>query len=102
DTDISDSEIEEYEEKSYEELKSGKRRVKINAEAYTCPYCPKKRKRDYMYKDLLQLTWQWAGMKYLEQDVTAIAGASQPGAEEDPLADQDRDEMFIMAMGWVW
>ncbi|KAG9150209.1 hypothetical protein Leryth_009784 [Lithospermum erythrorhizon] len=115
DTDISESEIEEYEEKSYEELKSGKRSVKINNEAYTCPYCPKKRKRDFMYKDLLQhatgvgkcnsnkrsardIANHLALSKYLERDVTAGAGPSHPATEENPLADQDRDEMFV----WPW
>ncbi|WVZ05109.1 hypothetical protein V8G54_018455 [Vigna mungo] len=54
DTDISESEISEYEDKSYEELKSGSQNLKTSDESFTCPYCPKKRKRDYLYKELLQ------------------------------------------------
>ncbi|GMH04268.1 hypothetical protein Nepgr_006107 [Nepenthes gracilis] len=53
-TDISESEIEEYESKVYEELKKGNRKLKVSDDKYTCPYCPKNRKRDYLYKDLLQ------------------------------------------------
>ncbi|KAK7386547.1 hypothetical protein VNO78_26863 [Psophocarpus tetragonolobus] len=54
DTDISESEINEYEDKSYKELKNGSQNVKTSNETFTCPYCPKKRKRDYLYKELLQ------------------------------------------------
>ncbi|MQL41509.1 hypothetical protein EI012_26740, partial [Escherichia coli] len=54
DTDISESEISEYEDKSYEELKNGSHSVKTSDETFTCPYCPKKRKRDYLYKELHQ------------------------------------------------
>ncbi|KAF2296072.1 hypothetical protein GH714_035989 [Hevea brasiliensis] len=54
DTDMSESEMDEYEAQSYEELKNGNHPVKISDETFTCPYCPKKRKRDYLYKDLLQ------------------------------------------------
>ncbi|KAH9624199.1 hypothetical protein KSS87_008276 [Heliosperma pusillum] len=54
DTDISESEIEDYGEQTYEELKKGERELKVSEEKFTCPYCPKKRKRDYLYKELLQ------------------------------------------------
>ena len=54
DTDMSDTEVEEYEEKSYQELKNGKHVVKISDGTFTCPYCPKKKKQEYLYKDLLQ------------------------------------------------
>lgn len=55
DTDISESEMSEYEEKSYEELKNGSHNVRISDEGFNCPYCPsKKRKRDYLYQELLQ------------------------------------------------
>ena len=114
DTDISESEIEEYEDKSYEELKSGKRKVKLSEEKYTCPYCPK-RKRDYQYKELLQHAdgvgkgssqkrsprdkANHLGLsKYLQKDLSVVAGPSQPVATSDPLADCDRDEMFV----WPW
>ncbi|XP_031108827.1 protein INVOLVED IN DE NOVO 2 [Ipomoea triloba] len=114
DTDISDSEIEEYEEKSYKKLKSGNLSVKVSDEAYTCPYCPKKRKRDFMYNELLQHASgvgtcnsnkrtakdkanHLALAKYLQDD-TAAAGPSKAEVEADPLADCDHDEMFV----WPW
>lgn len=54
-SEISDSEMAEYEDKSYEKLKNGSCNVKTSEETFTCPYCPnKKRKRDYLYSDLLQ------------------------------------------------
>ncbi|KAK4487817.1 hypothetical protein RD792_003553 [Penstemon davidsonii] len=112
DTDVSDSEIEEYEEKAYEELKNGKHQVKISDAAYTCPYCPKKKKRDFLCKELLQHATgigkcssqkrsardkanHLALAKYLESD---IASPSEHATEVDALADQDRDEMFV----WPW
>ncbi|CAL0310770.1 unnamed protein product [Lupinus luteus] len=54
DTDISESKISDYEDKSYQKLKNGSHCVKTSDETFTCPYCPKKRKQDYMYKGLLQ------------------------------------------------
>ncbi|KAK4425176.1 protein INVOLVED IN DE NOVO 2 [Sesamum alatum] len=115
DTDISDSETEDYQEKAYEELKSGKHQVKLSDQAYTCPYCPKKRKRDFQYKELSQHASaigscssqkrtardkanHLALAKYLENEIAVDAGPSEPSAEVDALADQDRDEMFV----WPW
>lgn len=115
DTDISESEIEEYEDKSLEELKSGSHKVKVSEETFTCPYCPKKRKRDYLYKEILQHASgvgsgsskkrsvrdkanHLALAKYLEKEVAVNAGPSHPTTEVDSLADHDRDEMFV----WPW
>ncbi|KAL3334304.1 hypothetical protein AABB24_030837, partial [Solanum stoloniferum] len=119
DTDISESEIEEYGEKSYEDLKSGSHSLKISDVTYTCPYCPKKRKRDFLYEELVQHASgvgscssnkrtarekaNHLGLaKYLETDAAVAADSSKPDAEPDsqtdPLADHDRDEMFV----WPW
>ncbi|KAI3470743.1 hypothetical protein Pfo_027406 [Paulownia fortunei] len=116
DTDASDSETEEYEEKTYEELKNGKHQVKISDIAYTCAFCPKKRKRDFQYKELLQHASaigscssqkrtardkanHLALAKYLESDIAAVdAGPSKPSAEVDAFADHDHGEMFV----WPW
>lgn len=115
DTDISESEIEEYEDKSYQTLKSGKKEVKTTDGAFTCPYCPKKRKADFLYKDILQHASgvgsstskkrtardkanHLALAKYLEKDISVTDGPSQATVEVDPLADHDRDEMFV----WPW
>lgn len=53
-SDISESEINEYKEKPYEELKSGKFKVKGPNGTLRCPFCAGKKKQDYKYKDLLQ------------------------------------------------
>ncbi|KAL8470504.1 hypothetical protein ACS0TY_033125 [Phlomoides rotata] len=116
DTDVSDSETEEYAEKAHEELKNGKHQVKLSNQAYTCPFCPKKKKGDFQYKELLQhassigksssqkrTTKDKANhialAKYLESDIASgEAGPSKPPVEGDTLEDHDGDEMFV----WPW
>jgi hypothetical protein len=53
-SDISESEIHEYKEKPYDELKTGKFKVKGPNGTLRCPFCAGKKKQDYKYKDLLQ------------------------------------------------
>lgn len=53
-SDLSDSEINEYKDKPYEELRTGKYRVKHMTGSLRCPFCSGKKKQDYKYKDLLQ------------------------------------------------
>ncbi|KAL3511962.1 hypothetical protein ACH5RR_024679 [Cinchona calisaya] len=53
-SDISDSEIQDYKEKPLEELKTGKFKVKGPNGTLRCPFCAGKKKQDYKYKDLLQ------------------------------------------------
>ncbi|KAI3748751.1 hypothetical protein L6452_12046 [Arctium lappa] len=115
DTDGSDSEVEEFVDKSYEELKGGKHRVKLSNETFTCPYCRNKKKRDYQYKELLQHATMvgksdsqkrnardkanhLALVKFLEKDIAETSGPSKPKDEVDHLADHDGDEMFV----WPW
>ncbi|KAI8543621.1 hypothetical protein RHMOL_Rhmol08G0232500 [Rhododendron molle] len=52
--DISDSEINEYKDKPYEELKQGKYRVKNRDGSLRCPFCQGKKKQQWQYRDLLQ------------------------------------------------
>lgn len=52
-SDISDSEINDYLEKPYEELRAGKYKVRVNG-TLRCPFCSGKKKQDYKHKDLLQ------------------------------------------------
>ncbi|KAF2321502.1 hypothetical protein GH714_000151 [Hevea brasiliensis] len=52
-SDISESEINDYKDKPYEDLKTGKYKVKVNG-TLRCPFCAGKKKQDYKYKDLLQ------------------------------------------------
>lgn len=115
DSDISESEMDEYEEKSYEELKSGNHQVKIANDTFTCPYCPKKKKRDYLYKELLQHASgvgnstsdkrnakekanHIALVKYLEKDLVDVASSSKPMDSGDPLSECNHDEKFL----WPW
>ncbi|GAB2299828.1 hypothetical protein Dimus_033880 [Dionaea muscipula] len=84
-TDISDSEIEEYEDKVYEQLKKGDRMLKLLGEKYICPYCPQK-KQEYFLKELLQ---------HASGIGTAQAAPSQ---ETSPLSNYDHDEQFV----WPW
>ncbi|CAK8566606.1 unnamed protein product [Lathyrus sativus] len=114
DTDISDSEIGEYEEKCYEELKNGSQNVKALDEKFTCPYCPKKRKRDYLYKELLQhasgvgqsssqrrkpreKATHLALVKYLENDLMNIDAPPEP-VDDKSHTPIDSDEQFV----WPW
>ncbi|XWS16531.1 hypothetical protein CRYUN_Cryun34aG0096600 [Craigia yunnanensis] len=53
-SDLSESEINEYKEKPYEQLRSGKYKVKALNGSLRCPFCAGKKKQDYEYKDLLQ------------------------------------------------
>ncbi|KAF7141680.1 hypothetical protein RHSIM_Rhsim06G0089800 [Rhododendron simsii] len=53
-SDISDSEINEYKDKSYEELKKGNYRVKNRDGSLRCPFCLGKKKQQFKYRDLLQ------------------------------------------------
>lgn len=115
DTDISESEIEEYGAKTYEELKNGDRKLKVLEDKYLCPYCPKKRKQDFFLKELLQHA-SGIGMgnskkrrarekanhfglaKYLESDVQNQASSSKQVANDDPLSCRDHEEKFV----WPW
>ncbi|WJX45378.1 hypothetical protein P8452_32262 [Trifolium repens] len=53
-SDISESEIEEYSEKPYKQLKDGNYKVKNFNGTLRCPYCSGKKKQEFKYKDLLQ------------------------------------------------
>lgn len=53
-SDISESEINDYVEKPYEQLRAGKYKVKGLNGTLRCPFCAGKKKQDYKFKDLLQ------------------------------------------------
>ncbi|KAK9141531.1 hypothetical protein Syun_010931 [Stephania yunnanensis] len=54
DSEISESEINYYVDKPYEQMRAGKYKVKISDNIFRCPFCQGKKKQDYVYKDLLQ------------------------------------------------
>ncbi|KAI8561140.1 hypothetical protein RHMOL_Rhmol04G0314400 [Rhododendron molle] len=53
-SDVSESEINDYKDKPYEELKQGKYRVKNPDGSLRCPFCQGKKKQQWQYRDLLQ------------------------------------------------
>ncbi|TVU46254.1 hypothetical protein EJB05_05779, partial [Eragrostis curvula] len=53
-SDVSDSEIMEYKEKTCTQLRSGKIKVKCGQKTFRCPFCPGKMKQAYDLKELLQ------------------------------------------------
>ncbi|KAL8153285.1 hypothetical protein V2J09_011045 [Rumex salicifolius] len=53
-SDISESEIDDYVSKPYEELEQGKHQVRKPNGALRCPFCLGKKKQEYVYKDLMQ------------------------------------------------
>ncbi|XP_019438852.1 PREDICTED: protein INVOLVED IN DE NOVO 2-like [Lupinus angustifolius] len=113
DTNISESKISDYEDKSYEKLKNGSHCVKTSDETFTCPYYPKKRKRDYMYNKLLQHASRvgqsssqkrrtidkanhMALLKYLEKDLMKVNVLAKPADESDSFVNPN--EQFV----WPW
>ncbi|XP_059317711.1 factor of DNA methylation 4-like isoform X2 [Lycium ferocissimum] len=94
--DITESEIDDYKERSYVELKYGNQSFKISDVAYTCPYCPEKSTRHLFYEDLFQhasgigkskirtprdRALHLGLAKYLENDVAGAAGPSKSNKE---------------------
>ncbi|XP_010520107.1 PREDICTED: protein INVOLVED IN DE NOVO 2-like [Tarenaya hassleriana] len=111
-SDISESEIEEYETKIYEKLKGGKPVVKVSPQDFVCPYCPKKKKSSYQYKDLLQhasgvgnsnsekrsvkeKASHLALAKYLGKDLADSTTPSTAVKSSDPLQGCDHYEKLV-------
>ncbi|KAL8463092.1 hypothetical protein ACS0TY_033928 [Phlomoides rotata] len=99
----------------YKQLKNGMHQIKLSDQAYTCPYCFKKRKGEFGYKDLLQhatavgsCTSEKRNAKekashialamYLECDIPFGNDLSLPSLEVDALANLDGNELFV----WPW
>ena len=53
-SEISDSEIDDYKDKVYAQLRAGKLKVQYGEKTFRCPFCLGKKKQDYNGKDLLQ------------------------------------------------
>ncbi|XP_027344592.1 factor of DNA methylation 1-like isoform X1 [Abrus precatorius] len=114
DSDISESEIDDYSEKPYEQLRAGKHKVKTLSGTLRCPFCAGKKKQEYKYKELYQHA---AGVgkgsanrsakqkanhlalaKYLETDLASEAEPIQrpaPQAVNQPL---QQDDLYV----WPW
>lgn len=107
DDDLSDTDLNEYEEACYKELKNGDKVVKTSEETFSCPYCSNKRKRDYMYNEILQHAFgvgkstsnkrskkekanHLALAKYLENDLAAGSGSLKPVCEDNSPKEDNR------------
>lgn len=51
---ISQSELRDYEDKCYEDLKRGSLKIRVSDSVYRCPYCSRERKKDYRFSELLR------------------------------------------------
>lgn len=119
DSEFSDSELDDYAEKAYLMLKTGKQRILNPDGTMRCPFCAGKKKQDYRYKDLLQhaigrgaSTSRKAKEKanhlgfarFLQTDLALAAGPSavvppSPAAEPDPpSSNSSSEELFV----WPW
>ncbi|XP_042492046.1 factor of DNA methylation 1-like [Macadamia integrifolia] len=115
DSEYSESEIDEYTEKPYEQLKVGKYKVKYSDVAFRCPFCKGKKKQDYQYKDLLQHASgvgkgssnrsakqkanHLALAKYLEIDLADALELSQLAVVQEPdTKPPEQDDLFV----WPW
>ncbi|XP_066353321.1 factor of DNA methylation 5-like [Miscanthus floridulus] len=53
-SELSKTDIDDYAEKSYLDLKAGKFVARLGSDRFRCPFCPGKKKQDYRYNELLQ------------------------------------------------
>ncbi|KAF8041778.1 hypothetical protein BT93_A0395 [Corymbia citriodora subsp. variegata] len=115
DSDISESEILDHVDRPYDELRSGKFKVKGPNGSLRCPFCTGKKKQDYRYKELYQHA---AGVgkgsanrsgkqkanhlalaKYLETDLASEADqAPQPVVPQPAAQTPQHDDVFV----WPW
>ncbi|RWW27916.1 hypothetical protein GW17_00007622 [Ensete ventricosum] len=112
-SDISDSEVPEYEEKIYLRLKAGQFVVRNTDKTCRCPFCAGKKKQDYNYKDLLQhatgigasnrkgkvKATHRALAKYLNNDMTDTTCSSEQLVVFQPMPSKSTSEdQFV----WPW
>lgn len=109
-SDISESEIDDFMIKPYDDLKTGKLKVKVNG-SLRCPFCLGKKKQDYKYKDLLQhasgvgkgsanrsakqRASHLALARYLEIDLADEAGQTKPAVSQPINQTPEQDESFV-------
>ncbi|KAK4755666.1 hypothetical protein SAY87_009423 [Trapa incisa] len=113
--DYSDSEIDQYVEKPYEQLQSGFYKVKGPNGTLRCPFCAGKKKQDYKFKDLLQHASgvgkgsanrsakqkanHLALAKYLENDLMDESDVVAPPISLKPTPEiSEKDDLYV----WPW
>ncbi|XP_057480864.1 factor of DNA methylation 4-like isoform X1 [Actinidia eriantha] len=114
-TDISDSELEDYTDACYQKLINGSINVKLSDGIYRCPYCQGKRKRDYRYNELLQHAsgvgkgshsrgvkekGRHLGLvRYMEEFLNANGPLPESTSEDtEPPKNSNANELFV----WPW
>ncbi|XP_072977365.1 factor of DNA methylation 5-like isoform X2 [Typha angustifolia] len=111
-SEINDSDVEEYEAKYYSRLKAGELKVKNTEKTYRCPFCAGKKKQDYNHKDLLQhasgigasnrkgkvKATHRALERYLRNDVAGTSSSSMQLMVVEKRPSKRRDEKFV----WPW
>ncbi|KAI9089551.1 hypothetical protein K1719_029156 [Acacia pycnantha] len=113
-SDISESEIKNYMDKPYEQLRTGIYKVKNVNGTLRCPFCAGKKKQDYKYKDLLQhasgvgkgsanrsakqKAEHLALAKYLEIDLSDEAEQAQGPPLPQPTSQTQKDDLYV----WPW
>lgn len=114
-SDYSDSEIDRYVEKPYEQLQSGFYKVKGPNGTLRCPFCTGKKKQDYKFKDLLQHASgvgvgaahrsakqkanHLALAKYLEIDLVNEPDIDTPPIVPKPIPEtSEKDDQYV----WPW
>ncbi|XXG66280.1 hypothetical protein AAC387_Pa05g3794 [Persea americana] len=112
DSEISESEIDYFKDKIYDQLKCGKHKIKNSDSSFRCPFCLGKKKQDYHYKDLLQHATgigasnrkgnvranHLALAKYLTSELGDAGGPPQPIVEVKPSTTTESDDRFV----WPW
>ncbi|MCL7026421.1 hypothetical protein MKW94_029430 [Papaver nudicaule] len=117
DSDISESDMEDYEEEVYAQLKDGKFKVKLSDLKYRCPFCVGKKKQDYEHNHLVDHA-KGAGRKgsslkrfrekakhlalavYLEKDCAPVKEVVMEEVEEGQILDDSpsavvEEEKFV-------
>ncbi|KAL2935801.1 Factor of DNA methylation 2 [Bienertia sinuspersici] len=113
-SDISDSEIEEYAEKPYQALRTETLKVRTIKGTLRCPFCAGKKKQDYALKDLhqhasgvskgaahrsaKQKATHLALARYLEVDLGFVPLQSNQPPEPETKASEPEEELFC----WPW
>ncbi|KAI9089491.1 hypothetical protein K1719_029096 [Acacia pycnantha] len=113
-SDISESEIDDYKDKPYEQLRAGNYKVKNANGTLRCPFCAGKKKQDYKFKDLLQHASgvgkgsanrsakqkanHLALAKYLETDLSGEAEQVQKPTLPKPASQPQQDDLYV----WPW
>ncbi|GLT41179.1 hypothetical protein SLA2020_152630 [Shorea laevis] len=113
-SDISESEINEYVEKPYQQLRDKTYKVKVKG-SLRCPFCAGKKKQGYKYKELLQHSSgvakgsanrsakekanHLALAKYLEIDLANEAEPNlRPSSSQASVKTPKEDELYV----WPW